>query len=547
MTDETALLRSIVAHPDEDTPRLALADWLDENKPDEIPSPSTGPSARAEYIRTQCRLADGAFDDPDYPELLEQEADLADWLNTHDPHPEPSLGDLETFHRYENGELGEYRRGFLENIEFNDWGDEPEETVEAIASSLQGAFAETSARTLRLVEPTTDEVSLFARHPVFGKLRGLFLDFVSGGNEDDAAAAIAKSPRSTGLRRLLFDFPLDVDGCRSLARSRSLKNLEYFGLDYPVSTPALKALCRAKWFRNLRRLNLWLGGADTLRELAESPPMPRLVSLALRGSTNATPTALRRFAASDSFPALAYLNIDNQNLTAESVAILARGEWPLRHLNLSNSAVRKAGIEALTAAPFAPTLRVLELSECEIAAGGVQALAEAESLAGLRHLDLAGNPIGPVGLRALAVSQHLRGLRVLDVSQRDNRRGAIVARDVCDFLSALDMPELRHLALNYLPVAIRGARVLAASPTFANLTRLRLECCNLGERGTTEIVGPKRLANLVSLFLVGNNVGSSVGKLANPNVFPRLASCHLGYGIPRAVANRIRRRPGIEC
>jgi uncharacterized protein (TIGR02996 family) len=29
-TDRDALIAAVVAHPDEDTPRLALADWLDE-------------------------------------------------------------------------------------------------------------------------------------------------------------------------------------------------------------------------------------------------------------------------------------------------------------------------------------------------------------------------------------------------------------------------------------------------------------------------------------------------------------------------------------
>ena len=43
MTDEDALLSAIAAHPDEDTPRLAYADWLDENDR----------HIRAEFIRVQ--------------------------------------------------------------------------------------------------------------------------------------------------------------------------------------------------------------------------------------------------------------------------------------------------------------------------------------------------------------------------------------------------------------------------------------------------------------------------------------------------------------
>lgn len=39
-TDESALLAAIAAHPDEDTPRLMYADWLDENDQPEAPSSS---------------------------------------------------------------------------------------------------------------------------------------------------------------------------------------------------------------------------------------------------------------------------------------------------------------------------------------------------------------------------------------------------------------------------------------------------------------------------------------------------------------------------
>ena len=47
MSDETALLAAIRTNPDEDTPRLVFADWLDEHDQPE----------RAEFIRLQCEVA----------------------------------------------------------------------------------------------------------------------------------------------------------------------------------------------------------------------------------------------------------------------------------------------------------------------------------------------------------------------------------------------------------------------------------------------------------------------------------------------------------
>ena len=45
--DGAGLLAAIRAMPEEDTPRLVYADWLDEN----------GQPERAEFIRVQCQLA----------------------------------------------------------------------------------------------------------------------------------------------------------------------------------------------------------------------------------------------------------------------------------------------------------------------------------------------------------------------------------------------------------------------------------------------------------------------------------------------------------
>ncbi len=65
-TEERALLNAIIAHPDEDTPRLMYADWLQEHDRPE----------RAEYIRLSIQLANLCYGDPNFEaeeqRLLEQ-------------------------------------------------------------------------------------------------------------------------------------------------------------------------------------------------------------------------------------------------------------------------------------------------------------------------------------------------------------------------------------------------------------------------------------------------------------------------------------------
>jgi uncharacterized protein (TIGR02996 family) len=51
--ERLALLRAILASPDEDMPRLAFADWLDEH------ATTDAEAARAEFIRLGCRMKDG--------------------------------------------------------------------------------------------------------------------------------------------------------------------------------------------------------------------------------------------------------------------------------------------------------------------------------------------------------------------------------------------------------------------------------------------------------------------------------------------------------
>jgi uncharacterized protein (TIGR02996 family) len=71
MSDEDALLAAIAAHPGEDTPRLAYADWLDEHdRP-----------ARAEFIRLQIEIGNlvrsvSAARGPEFDELLRREREL---------------------------------------------------------------------------------------------------------------------------------------------------------------------------------------------------------------------------------------------------------------------------------------------------------------------------------------------------------------------------------------------------------------------------------------------------------------------------------------
>jgi uncharacterized protein (TIGR02996 family) len=73
--DCRSLLAAVLDHPDDDAPRLRYADWLADN----------GDPCRAEFIRVQCQLAEGALSPECAEALREREEKLlkeneARWL-----------------------------------------------------------------------------------------------------------------------------------------------------------------------------------------------------------------------------------------------------------------------------------------------------------------------------------------------------------------------------------------------------------------------------------------------------------------------------------
>lgn len=104
MDEEQALLRAIIADRDDDTVRLAYADWLDEHDQPE----------RAAFIRVQIELARVALSEPRGP-LEERERELFDALRwarlRHECPPE--------INRFAAGSHFDYHRGFLARIELD--------------------------------------------------------------------------------------------------------------------------------------------------------------------------------------------------------------------------------------------------------------------------------------------------------------------------------------------------------------------------------------------------------------------------------------------
>ncbi len=139
MNHHEAFLAEIIAHPEEDAPRLIFADWLDEH----------GEESRGEFIRVQCVLArdfDQYEQAPRAEPLRRRERELLEshknaWL------PLPSNNNVRNNRAgfLDGGDQGEFtfRRGFVESI------------ICTAAAWLKHAGALTAAAPIREVRLTT--------------------------------------------------------------------------------------------------------------------------------------------------------------------------------------------------------------------------------------------------------------------------------------------------------------------------------------------------------------------------------------------------------
>ncbi len=156
MSDADALLNAIAAHPDEDTPRLMYADWLDEH----------GQPDRAEFIRVQIEIARKEHlpraELNRYVPLYERNQELID---NHRAELLGPLAALPTDARIE------YRRGFVAEVTMS-WGS-AFDANEADPNFYTKHFLSHSIPVLRLVLTVSiDEARRFLTHHRKGVLSG---------------------------------------------------------------------------------------------------------------------------------------------------------------------------------------------------------------------------------------------------------------------------------------------------------------------------------------------------------------------------------------
>jgi uncharacterized protein (TIGR02996 family) len=543
MNDEAALLSAIIAHPDEDTPRLAYADWLDEH----------GDSDRAAFIRVQCRLADLSPAHPDWVGLSEQQEELFCRLCSRRLGRGLSSATRFFFAEYIGDGIDDpYRRGFPYAIDYQ--LEEERLTPRGAASMIAELTRLVATTTIRGFHPyqlSPARLADLLAAPVSAQLTGLDLQVQTIEDNSEQAVSrfhqlVATSPNLGRLRELGFADDLYPGGLEALTRSKTLgpvTRLEFWGVE--ASERETRRFAAAPWLRQLRNCHVLLEQPATAGAMiAGLGELPELHTLALRQSA---PQAFAALGAGR-FPALARLYYSGP-LDLARIRPLARAGLPalacFEARNYDGPGLTDAGLRALLRADWFGRLHALDLSDTALGDKAIRALAAHPVSAALRSLKLNDNKFGPPGLAALVGRAAFPVLTALELNDNNTVKGT--PAELAATLSALRAPNLRHLKLRAWPLGSTGAKALAANPTLANLTRLDVDSCAIGDTGARALFASPHLQNLVELSLADNPIKTAADALADPAVMPRLGSCSLDdTHVPEATLTRLKRkRPGL--
>jgi uncharacterized protein (TIGR02996 family) len=388
MTDAD-FLQHILAHPDDDAPRLIYADWLEERG-----------DPRGEFIRVQCELAAMHRYDPRRTDLEDRDNTL---LKKHARRwAEPLLRYVKRL---------EFRRGFVERISVS---------ADLFLDQARYLFEAAPIRHLHLGKPR-DQMPRLVSCPYLAGIQVLSL--VSGKLGSTRIAQLAASPHLHRVETLkLSSNDMGLSGLRALVASSDLPRLRRLEVNSnelddaaiveAVSCPRFdriqhlnvcandiggegwQALVNSPYTSALQTLDLGHTGprAQGGNILAEAGHWKNLTRLGLRATGETDPSRVLAgpmlkqirvldlghngwagFAASH-FTTLLHsapmanvhkLNLDMCRLRNEGASVLANSlAWPrLRNVSLRLNEISDAGVQALLAAPKPPHLRRLDLSD----------------------------------------------------------------------------------------------------------------------------------------------------------------------------------------
>jgi uncharacterized protein (TIGR02996 family) len=471
-TELLALLAACKEEPDEDTPRLVLADWLEDH----------GQPHRAELVRVQVELARLPEGTPRHQELSAREGELLFC------HGEEWVGPLH--------KAASFRRGLLR------YSAPRGQLLNPRLSRPSAAAPWAWVEELWLGGITPEDAEEIAVCPLLNSVTILDTSFHTGESSDALVAVLEHSPHLAGLRKLRVNqCDLGPEETEQLARSPCVRNL----VDLEMNRNYLcdrGAENLARWWgppHRLRSFDLQTNGIGDkgATVLAGWPGLAELTYFALNYNAIAA-DGLAALAGSPHLGNLRQLHLERNPLGPTAGQVLARrARWArLERLGLGSCGLGDDGVAGLAAAEWLASVTDLHLLGNAIGDTGARALARAPYLANLTRLVLYENQIGSEGVRALAQSPHLTKLTELNLGNN-----VVDAAGTAALASSTALGGLSRLSLAENPIGDAGALALAGATGLSGLTYLHVANCGLTDAGALALANSTALANLVELDL----------------------------------------------
>ena len=389
-----ALYRAICASPDEDTPRLAFADLIEEE----------GDGTRAAFIRAQVALARVPPYDPLFITTIRSNPDAATGHGM--TRALPPVPEGYGWHAFE------FRRGFPWKVGVRS----------AAAFDADGViFGMAPIQALDISARCRPDIDVIADWPHLARIQRL--EFSTARLGADEAERLGHSQHTARLTELAFDFDgISAEGLEALAHSPLFPRLTSLDLRSNAMPPALLAdalgavrLPGALAHLSLASNRITSADADHLFAL---PALRGLQHLDLSDNPKLGVAGAEALAKSGLTRGLATLDLEctHPGLPGMRALIETGALTGIRSLSLANNRLGPNAVKLLRQAEGISSLRVLNLSENPIGDAGAAVLADTPGLVNLVDLNLATTGLTDRGAMALAESPYLDGLLRLDLA-----------------------------------------------------------------------------------------------------------------------------------
>ncbi|MCU0704556.1 MAG: TIGR02996 domain-containing protein [Fimbriiglobus sp.] len=556
-----ALLKSVLASPDDDLPRLVYADWLDEH----------GDPARAEFIRTQIELAKLPDHDPRYRALEDREHELlseheAGWLG------EGVVGIREW----------DWKRGFLSGISASsarlvranrlldqhpitdivcegdlgssawserDGEDDPFAAAQGDRPFWQNAHWPQYVHNFTLANLGPDFATLheFCRSNP-SQLHSLHLSNNDGDHPELTLSNLAAVLEEHELSRRLHT--LDVGGLsnslfnvlpwqeREFGRVLNWGGLMRFGCSgCGAVSESLNNLLFYSFAGTLKHLDISDNpiAPDGYRAFQQCHPAMRLDKLDVSGTPLAG-ISLEPLLNARSLENLTKLEINGCGSARRNMEVLSRSAFwnQATELRAHSGTIPASTLEPLCQSAGPPGLRLLDLADNYLRTEGVRLLCEAPWAGSLTWLALSRNYLDDESCDVLAKSGRFTNLRTLHLAHNNfTQDGAdgeqITSRGVMALAESPSLANLRLLTLSYTGITDAAVDVVVNAP-FWRLFGLGVGGCNLSPTTVRILANSPRLMRFLWLDLSDNPHlrGQALRPLAESPYLSRM--CELDCG-----------------